>query len=252
MSEYFTGITFPQQKVTPSYDAVIRKAILGDGVLTGCEMSYSGYTLTMGAGLMIACGRQFLHTSVQNWAVTGATSGYARLLLTIDTTRASTKEIFDQILDSIEYASSVDGFPELQQTDINQSGTTYQLPICIVSLGAGGITGIVSSAPNVGVSTVLEMTATIPASGWIVHPGNTGGYYQNVSVAGILTTDTKNQVDLDTSGLSTTSADVIVSQKLDAAWGEIYRSRIMSNGTVRFYSYEKPDVDLPFRIIVWR
>lgn len=147
MSEYFTGVTFPQQKVPPSYDAIIRRAALADGILTGCDLSYSGYTLTMGAGLLIACGRQFVHTSVQNWAVSGATSGYARLVLTIDTTRASTKETFDQIVDSIEYASALDGFLELQQQDINQSGTIYQMVACVVSLGAGGITGIVEKMP---------------------------------------------------------------------------------------------------------
>ena len=121
-----------------------------------------------------------------------------------------------------------------------------------IELGGTGAKTASEAREKLGITAVLEMVATIPASGWIVHPGNTGGYYQNVSVAGILTTDTKNQVDLDTSSISTTSADVILSQHLDAAWGEIYRSRIMSNGTVRFYAYEKPDVDLPFRIIVWR
>lgn len=151
MSEYFTGITFPEQKVTPSHDAIIRRATLADGILHGCDLSYSGYTLTMGAGVMIACGRQFSHTSVQNWAVSGATSGYARLVLTIDTTRASTKKNFDQIVDSIEYASALDGFLALQQQDINQSGTIYQMVVCVVSLGAGGITGIVDQIGATGV-----------------------------------------------------------------------------------------------------
>ncbi len=161
MSEYFVGITFPQQKVTPSDDAAIRRAVLADSILSGCALSYAGSTLTMGAGLLIACGRQFRHTSVQNWAVTGATSGYARLVLTVDTTRASTKESFDQIVDSIEYASSLDGFLQLQQDDINEAGTVYQMAVCVVSLGAGGITGIIH---KLGANTV---SVVIPASGWV-------------------------------------------------------------------------------------
>ena len=161
MSEYFTGITFPQQKVTPSYDAIIRRAALADGILNGCEFSYSGYALTMGAGVLIACGRQFAHASVQNWAVSDATSGYARLVLTIDTTRVSTKGTFDQIVASIEYASALDGFLELQQQDINQSGTIYQVVACVVSLGAGGITGIVSSLGKTGAVTEAQVTAMI-------------------------------------------------------------------------------------------
>lgn len=161
MSEYFTGVTFPQQKVTPSDDAAVRRAIVADSILSGCALTYAGSTLTMGAGSLIACGRQFRHTSVQNWPVTGAASGYARLVLTIDTSRASTKGNFDQITASIEYASAVEGFLSLQQEDINESGVIYQVPICIVSLGAGGITGFVA---KLGKNAV---TAVLPVSGWI-------------------------------------------------------------------------------------
>lgn len=144
MSSNFTGITFPKQRVAPSDDAIIRRAILPDGILTGCDISYSGSTLTMAAGQLMICGRQVRHPSSQNWAVVDATSGYARLLLTIDTTRTSTKDVFDQVLDTIEYASSEDGFPDLETADINASGTRYQVAACVVSLGAGGITGIKS------------------------------------------------------------------------------------------------------------
>lgn len=163
MSEYFTGITFPWQAVTPSDDAVIRRALLADGILSGCKLSYSGSTLTMAAGLMIACGRQFKHAAAQNWAVVDATSGYARLLLTIDTTKTSTKDAFDQIAASIEYASSIDGFLQLQQDDINAAGTVYQMAVCVVSLGTGGITGIVH---ELGGNAV---TAVLPASGWVAN-----------------------------------------------------------------------------------
>lgn len=141
----FTGVTFAQQKVLPSDDALIRRRILTDGILSGCELSYSGSTLTMGAGQLLACGRQFRHPSAQNWAVVDATTGFARLLLTVDLTRTASKDVFDQIVDSIEYATSEDGFPELQQSDINASGSIYQIEACVVSLGTGGITGIVKS-----------------------------------------------------------------------------------------------------------
>ena len=144
MSLNFTGITFAEQKVTPSDDAIIRRAILPDGILTGCAISYSGTTLTMASGQLMVCGRQIRHPSAQNWAVVDATSGYARLVLTIDLTRTATKNSFDQIVESIEYATAVDGFPELEQSDINGAGVRYQVAACVVSLGTGGITGIVS------------------------------------------------------------------------------------------------------------
>lgn len=148
MSEFFSGITFPWQKVTPSDDASVRRSVLADGILSGCEISYIGSTLTMGAGLLIGCGRQFRHTAVQNFPVTGASSGYARLVITIDTTKASTKDTFDQIGTAIEYATALDGFTQLRQDDINEAGTVYQMQVCVVSLGAGGISGIVLQPEN--------------------------------------------------------------------------------------------------------
>ena len=144
MSELFTGVTFAHQKVSPSDDAIVRRAILPDGKLTGCEITYSGSTLTMAAGQLMICGRQIRNPSAQNWAVVDATSGYARLVLTIDLTRTATKEVFDQVVDSIEYATAIDGFVALEQSDINAAGTKYQVAVCVMSLGTGGITGIVS------------------------------------------------------------------------------------------------------------
>lgn len=144
MSANFTGVTFPNQKVTPANDAVIRRAIFDDGILTGCDLSYSGSTLTMTTGQLMICGRQIIHPSSQNWAVTEATSGYARLVLTIDVTRTSTKDTFDQVVDEIQYATDANGFADLTTADINATGTRYQVAVCLVSLGPGGITGIAS------------------------------------------------------------------------------------------------------------
>lgn len=140
----FTGVTFAQQKVLPSDDAIIRRASLSDGVLYGCEMSYSGSTLTMGSGQLLICGRQIRHPSAENWAIVDATSGFARLVLTVDLTKTSSKDSFEQVVDSIEYATSQDGFSELVREDVNVSGTRYQVAACVVSLGTGGITGIVN------------------------------------------------------------------------------------------------------------
>ena len=163
MSAKFTGVTFPNQKVTPANDAVIRRAIFDDGILTGCDLSYSGSTLTMTAGQLMICGRQIIHPSSQNWAVTEATSGYARLVLTIDVTRTSTKATFDQVVDEIQYATDANGFADLTTADINATGTRYQVAVCVVSLGPGGITGIASKLDMTeggGAGGVLTVTVS--------------------------------------------------------------------------------------------
>lgn len=172
MSANFTGVTFPNQKVTPANDAVIRRAIFDDGILTGCDLSYSGSTLTMTAGQLMICGRQIIHPSSQNWAVTEATSGYARLVLTIDVTRTSTKDTFDQVVDEIQYATDANGFADLTTADINATGTRYQVAVCLVSLGPGGITGIASK---------LDVT----------EGGGAGGNLKVIALAGVAVTVTK-------------------------------------------------------------
>jgi len=171
MSANFTGVTFPNQKVTPANDAVIRRAIFDDGILTGCDLSYSGSTLTMTAGQLMICGRQIIHPSSQNWAVTEATSGYARLVLTIDVTRTSTKGTFDQVVDEIQYATDANGFADLTTADINATGTRYQVAVCVVSLGPGGITGIASK---------LDVT----------EGGGAGGNLKVIALAGVAVTVT--------------------------------------------------------------
>ena len=90
------------------------------------------------------CGRQINHTESQSWDMSGETSGFARLLLTIDLSRTATEAEFDQVVDSIEYANMMKSFPPLVQDDINVSGTRYQVAACVVSLTAGGISGLVA------------------------------------------------------------------------------------------------------------
>lgn len=146
MSANFPGVTFAEQRCTPADDALLNSAMLSDGILSGCTLSYSGSTLTMGTGALLICGRQVRHPASQSWNLTGAASGFARIVLTVDLARAATETVFDQVNDSVEYAPSVNGFSTLTQADINVGGTVYQFELCVVSLGYGGITGIYRQA----------------------------------------------------------------------------------------------------------
>lgn len=158
MSNYFQGVTFPWQEITAADDAIVRRAALPDRRLSGCELTYSGNAVVMAAGAMLVCGRQFWHKTAQSWSLTGASSGYARLLLTIDVTKASTEDAFEQISVSVEYATTADGFPVLRQDDINTNGVIYQVVICIVSLNNSVITGFVSELIS-GPISVADLNA---------------------------------------------------------------------------------------------
>ena len=75
-------------------------------------------------------------------------NGYARTLLTVDLTRTAAADVFDQVNTSIEYADTEDGFPAPVQDDINSEGSVYQLPLAVVSIEDGAITGITDSIGN--------------------------------------------------------------------------------------------------------
>ena len=139
----FTGVTFANQHLSPKDDAAVRRAILTDGMLTGCELSFSGTSLNMASGYLLICGRQIKHTASQSWDITQQSSGFARLLLTIDLSLTATEDVFDQVELAVEYADTEDGFPALEQEDINNSGTVYQVAIAVLSLGPEGISDIV-------------------------------------------------------------------------------------------------------------
>jgi hypothetical protein len=138
------GITFVDQKVTPQDDGRLYAAIFEDGIIYGCKFSSAGYTLTISSGHMIIAGKQVKFPSAQNIAVSGATEGYARIVLVIDLNQLSTETIFEQIYTRVEYSQAIDGFPALIQQDINGAGIKYQCELAICSLSKNGIDAIVS------------------------------------------------------------------------------------------------------------
>lgn len=149
-----SGITFANQKITPSDDGKLYGALLQDCILTGCGITFSAATLAIAAGALLI-GTRELKTSGESLSISGATTGYARVLIDIDLTKAATESSFAQAEWQIEYASSADGFGILEQQDINTSGTHYQAVFCTMSLGAAGITGIVSSMQTAALGTGL-------------------------------------------------------------------------------------------------
>ena len=151
-----TGITFANQKITPSDDGRLYGAILADGILTGCGITCAAATLSVAAGSLLI-GTRELRTSGETLSVTGATSGYARVIIDIDLTRAATKTSFEQAQFQIQYAASLDAFAALEQQDINTAGTHYQTVFCVLSLGTAGITGVVSSLASARVG-VAQLT----------------------------------------------------------------------------------------------
>lgn len=165
-----TGVTFANQKITPSSDGRLYGSILSDGILTGCAVTFAAATLSIAAGSMLIGTRELL-TSGETLSITGATSGYARVIVDIDLTRAATKTSFEQAQLQIEYAASQDAFPALVQQDINAAGTHYQAVFCVVSLGEAGITGVVSTIGGALIRVTPESIGALPLTGGALSGG---------------------------------------------------------------------------------
>lgn len=143
----FQGINFANQRLVPSDDGRLYQAIFTDGALFGCAASYNGSSFTIQPGYLIAGGRLFEIDAAESLVVNGAISGFAQIVIAIDLTKTATKEAFNQISFDTRYASSESGFATLIQDDINGAGSRYELQLAMMSLGTGGITGIVQDVP---------------------------------------------------------------------------------------------------------
>lgn len=156
------GSFFPYQVIPSKALGALGAKAVRDGVLTGCAVSFTGTALTIGKGFLIACGRVMEVPGAVTLAIDGATSGYARVSVKIDTAKTSTRETFEQADFLVEYSSTEDGFTEAYAEDINLDGTLYQLPLCVVSLSAAGVAAVVEEAEPAtagGLQTVWENAA---------------------------------------------------------------------------------------------
>lgn len=132
------GITFDNQSVAARDHGALFAGILNDGMIAGCELSFSGSTLSIATGYLIACGRLIRNTAAQSVNVSGS-SGYSQVILTIDVSNGGTFS-FSSV------NAGTPSFPALTQEDINDGvSTTYQMEICVCEMDGSGIASIYSS-----------------------------------------------------------------------------------------------------------
>ena len=162
---YLSGIHFKNMFVRPVQDAALLAAFASDGIVDGCAMTYAGSTLHLAPGRLIIKGRGCFVPATLDIPVTGASSGYARLLLSADMTASEDPSNFLQLPLSLEYSATLGGFDSLTRDDINNGGTVYQMVLCVVSLSAGGITGIVQTCGE-AYGRGRGVSVTLPAASW--------------------------------------------------------------------------------------
>ena len=141
MSSQIHGINFDNQVVSAKDHGRMFQCLLTDGILTGCTMSYSGKNVTIGTGYLLVAGREMKLTSTATVSVAGATTGYARVVVTLDLSKEASTTNFEQANFSVSYASTATGFPALAKDDVNNTGTKYEFEMCTVRLTTTGVSG---------------------------------------------------------------------------------------------------------------
>ena len=160
------GITFDARMVRARDDGIVRSKIFGDGILTGCNIAYSGKNLTIGAGYFIVAGRLIEVTSPETIpSDTTAPGGYGRLRFVVDLTVEPSETAFAQYRWEWDYNTVNSGWPSMWQNDINSTGTVYEIVMAVVSFSASNISGVVAKLPALHVGSYL-IFKTLTAAGW--------------------------------------------------------------------------------------
>ena len=110
MSSSIHGVNFDNQTVTAKDHGHLFQCVIVDGIMSGCELSFSGTSLVITPGYLMVAGREMKLTANTTIIVSGATTGYARVLITIDLTKAATAEMFEQADFQIQYATTATGW----------------------------------------------------------------------------------------------------------------------------------------------
>ena len=136
------GFRFTNQLANAEVDARIHQEFLNrnDGIFYGMELSYTNNSITVAEGLCEIAGRPI--AVIDSETVNSGTDNlYCLLILEIDLSKDSTKDIFNQA--SFKLLTSSTSYPTVTQQDINMyngSNNLYQLEFARFKSGTSGIT----------------------------------------------------------------------------------------------------------------
>lgn len=117
---------------------------------------------------------------------------------------------------------------------------------CIAAgaVGTGKIKNAAVTGDKIAAGAVTtELTGTLTAAGWA--NDTSGGYLQTIAVAGLLPSDTLAEIDINPG-----EASAVQIMAWDDAWSFV--TGWVGTGQAAILFRDKPDIDVPVRIRVWR
>lgn len=136
------GFRFTNQLANAEVDARIHQEFLNknDGIFYGMDLSKTNNSITISEGLCEIAGRPIAVINNETVAVS-TESLYCLLILEIDLSKDSTKDVFNQA--SFKLLTSSSSYPTVTQQDINKyngENNLYQLEFARFRSGTSGIT----------------------------------------------------------------------------------------------------------------
>lgn len=157
------GITFDNQVVTAKDHGRLFQCLLRDGVISGCAITKTNTSVTVGTGYLLVAGRLIRITTTQTlYITTPSTPGFFRVIVTVNLTGTATTTEFGQVALSTEFSRTVDTFRDLTQGDVNGTATLYEYELCIVYSLTSGITYVWRQPTKASIDPV--QLDTIPVS----------------------------------------------------------------------------------------
>ncbi len=156
--EYLKGIDFDAQSVTPKNKGKLQSKMLGDCILNGCAVTFSGTNVYIAAGQLLIEGRQIeIASSITLVTNTPNANGYGRVKIVIDLTETSSSTVNHQAKAEIDYSATED-FTALTKNDINVSGTKYECEFAIITFEASTISAVTASLHEAtSLNTAIEL-----------------------------------------------------------------------------------------------
>lgn len=136
------GFRFTNQLANAEVDARIHQEFLNkaDGIFYGMELTNATNSITISEGLCEIAGRPV--AIIGNETVTTSTESlYCLLILEVDLSKETTKDVFNQV--AFKVLTSSTAYPTVTQQDINKYNGTdklYQLEFARFRTGSSGIT----------------------------------------------------------------------------------------------------------------
>lgn len=229
------GFRFTNQLSNAEVDARIHQEFLNknDGIFYGMEISKTNNTITVAEGLCEIAGRPIAVVDSETISI-GTDTSYCLLVLEIDLTKDSTKDVFEQV--SFKVLESSTNYPSVTQEDINVyngENSIYQLEFARFKIGSNGITdfndtrkflnfnGIYTQIQN-EVRTVLqqleqELASVEDGSAYVLkeeYEVEIAGKVDKVSGKGLSTKDFTDALKAKLEGIATGATKNVVENSL--------------------------------------